>query len=442
MKQFTIKNVRLKTLILACATVTLMGCGDSETKITELPPTPVPAPIDDGHDHDHDNHQELGQGRLAIAAADQAVVHIFDLEDNNLVESLTITNPAEYLYASPENRYAVAVQRSFDTVEFIDGGLWQELHGDHFDQHVDTPTLTSFTLHDVKPTHYVPRGEQAAIFFDGDKETGANATLSLLSDESIAAEKIIAEHHFDTYMHGTAEIRDEFVLTTLRDADTESSLPSQVALLEVHGDHFHQEQVFDVQCPDLHGSFQTETHIAFACSDGILAIEQQGEVFTANKIANPSELPEGIRIGTLKGSAESHVMIGGSRAGLFLVDLETQQISPFNWQQEETSTIVTYGFDGHNEHGLILDNTGHLNVFSAEENWQLDQRIEVFESLAEDAKPLLVASKAHEIIYIINGQEVTTVDLHEGEVLGHFDLDFVPGKAAWLGVANEEEHDH
>ncbi len=34
------------------------------------------------------------------------------------------------------------------------------------------------------------------------------------------------------------------------------------------------------------------------------------------------------------------------------------------------------------------------------------------------------------------------VDLHDGEVINHFDLDFVPGKAAWLGVANEEEHQH
>jgi hypothetical protein len=438
MKTITLKNVRLRTLILACTTMTLVACGDSETKITELPPALVP--VDDGHDHDH--RQELSEGRLAIAEVEQAVVHIFDLEDNNLIESLAITNPAEYLYASPENRYVVAVQRTFDMVEFIDGGLWQELHGDHFDQHADAPELTSFTLHDVKPTHYVPRGEQVAIFFDGDKETGANASLSLLSDESIAAEKIIAEHHFDTYMHGTAEIRGEFVLTTHREGDAESSLPDQVTLLEVHGDHFHQEQVFDVNCPDLHGSFQTETHIAFACSDGVLSIEQQGNIFTAQKITNPTDMPEGVRIGSLKGSAESNVLIGGSRAGLFLVDLKTQQISPFNWKSEETLSLVTYGFDGHNEHGLILDNTGQLNVFSAETHWQLDKRIPVLESLAEDAKPILIASKAHETIYIINDQKVTTVDLHEGEVLGHFDLDFIPGKAAWLGVAAEEEHDH
>ncbi|MBL4823091.1 MAG: hypothetical protein JKX90_06160 [Colwellia sp.] len=432
------KKFSLKTLVIACAATALVGCGDSDTKITEIAPTPTP--IDDGHDHDHDG--ELGKGRLAIAAVDQAVVHIFDLEDNSLVESIDITNPAEYLYASPENRFAVAVQRSFDTVEFIDGGVWQELHGDHYDQHADEPELTSFTLNDVKPTHYVPRGDKAVVFFDGNKETGVNAGLNLLSDESISAEKIIAEHHFDTYMHGTAEIRGEFVLTTLRDSDAESSLPEQVALLEIHGDHFHQEQLFETTCPALHGSFQTETYIAFACGDGVLSIEQQGSIFTAQKIVNPVDMPEGVRIGTLKGSEESNVMIGKAGPDFFLIDLAAQKITPFNWQPEESITSVTYGFDGHNEHMLILDNEGHLNLFAAEHNWALEKRIEVFDSLAEDAKPLIVSSKAHELVYIINGQEVTTVDLHDGTVVGHFDLNFAPGKAAWLGVAGEEEHEH
>ena len=430
------KKFNLKTIIIACAATALVGCGDSETNITEIAPTPTQ--IDDEHDHGG----ELGKGRLAIADADQAVVHIFDLENNSLVESITLTNPAEYLYASPEGRYAVAVQRSLDTVEFIDGGVWQELHDDHYDQHNDTPELISFTLNDVKPTHYVPRGDKAAVFFDGNKETGVNASLSLLSDESIEAETVIAEHHFDTYMHGTAEIRGDFVLTTLRENDAESSLPDRVALLEVHGDHFHQEQVFETTCPALHGSFQTEDYIAFACGDGILAIEQQGNIFTSQKINNPMDMTEGTRIGTLKGSEESNVMIGKAGADFFLVDLADQNITPFNWQQTEGLTSVTYGFDGHNEHMLILDSEGHLNLYSAESNWQFENIIEVFDTQDEDAEPLIVSSKAHELVYIVNGQEVTTIDLHEGEVIGHFDLDFMPSKAAWLGVANEEEHEH
>ena len=431
MKKFT-----LSTLFLACASTLLVGCGDSKTNINEIPPTIIP--IEDDHGHEG----ELSKGRLAIADAEHALIHIFDLDENSLVESLTITNPAEYLYASPENRYAVAVQRSFDTVEFIDGGVWQELHGDHYDQHEDEPVLTSFTLHDIKPTHYVPSGEQVAIFFDGNKETGENASLSILSDESITAEEIVAEHHFNTYMHGTAEIRGDYVLTTLRDSNTESSLPDQIALLEVHGDHFHEEQVFDTKCPALHGSFQNDDHIAFACSDGVLAFEQQGEIFTPHKIANPVDMPEGVRIGSLKGSAESPIMIGSARGSLYLVDLSTESITPFNWQPDNTVTSVSSGFDGHNEHMLILDNTGKLNVFPAEDDWQLEESIAVFDTLADDATPSIIASKNDDVIYIINEQEVTIVDLHDGEVTGHFDLDFTPAKAAWLGVATEEEHAH
>jgi hypothetical protein len=436
------KIITLKSLLLTCAATALIGCGGSETTIKETPPTHIDNDHRDDH-HDHDSHEEeLSKGRLAIADAEQAIVHIFDLENNALLESIAITNPAEYLYASPESRYAVAVQRSFDTVEFIDGGVWQEAHGDHFDQHVDAPTLTRFTLFDVKPTHFVSRGDEVAMFFDGNQETGANAALSLLSDNSIAGGKVIAKHNFTTYMHGTAEIRDEFVLTTLRDSDAESSLPTQVAVFEVHDDHFHQEQVFDTTCPDLHGSFQTNTHIAFACGDGVLAIEQQGNVFTAQKITNQVEMPEGVRISSLKGNVESSIMIGGSRAGFFLVDLVTQQINPFNWQPEDALTSITYGFDSNNENMLILDNMGQLNMFSADNNWQLDKRIAVFSALAEDAKPLIIASKADEVIYIIREQKVTEIDLDEGIVVGHFDLNFAPGKAAWLGVAEHEDHAH
>ncbi|MGB1264053.1 MAG: hypothetical protein ACPG52_14180, partial [Cognaticolwellia sp.] len=280
-----------------------------------------------------------------------------------------------------------------------------------------------------------------AIFFDGNKETGDNASLSILSDESITAEQVIAEHHFDTYIHGTAEVRGDYVLTTLRDSDSESSLPNQIALLEVHGDHFHQEQVFDTLCPELHGSFQNETHIAFACADGILAFEQQGDIFTPHKIDNPVDMPEGVRIGSLKGSAESPIMIGSARGSLYLVDLSTESITPFNWQTDDTVMSVSSGFDGHNEHMLILDNTGHLNVFSAESDWQLEEQIDVFDTLANDAEATIIASRNKEVVYIIHDQEVTIVDLHEGEVTSHFDIEFTPANAAWLGVPTEE-HEH
>jgi hypothetical protein len=433
------KKFNLKAIALACTATALVGCGDSETTITEKEPTVVAAPADDGHDHD----EPLAKGRLAIGEVDQPVVHIYDLETNTLLESVDLTNPASAIHASPENRFAVAVQKDQGTVEFVDGGLWQELHGDHYDQHADTPELSHFSMQGVKPAHFVPRGEQAALFFDGNAETTDDASLHILSDESIAAEKTIAHHDFSTYMHGTAEIRGEYVLTTLREADAEGTYPDQVAVFEIHDDHFHQEQVLDITCPELHGSFQNEHHIMFACEDGILNVEQEGSTFTASKIAYPTDVPESERIYTIKGSEHSSTMLGLTPRGIFVIDPEANSITRFERSAEENAYFPRYAFDAHHEHLLLLDSTGTLNTYSAENNWQLDQSIKVLETLADDVRPLIISSKAHEQVFIIHEQEVIEIDLHDGEVVGHFDLNFVPSNAAWLGVAaEEEEHDH
>ena len=56
----------------------------------------------------------------------------------------------------------------------------------------------------------------------------------------------------------------------------------------------------------------------------MLSIAQEGSTFTEQKIAYPVDMPAGVSIGSLKGSAENNVMIGGSSAGLFLVDLANQ----------------------------------------------------------------------------------------------------------------------
>ncbi len=439
------KTNLLSNVALVSAAFLLVGCNSSETTIDEKEPTIIEGEHDDHHDGDHDDDHggEPGKGRLAIAELDQPVIRIFDLEENTLLETVNLTNPASAVYASPEGRYAVAIQQEQGTVEFVDGGLWQELHDDHYDQHSETPVLLSYSIQGVKPAHYVPRGEYAALFFDGDADTMENASLNLLSDESIAAEKVIAEHDFDTYMHGTAEVRGDFVLTTLRQADAESSLPDQVAVFELHDDHFHQEQVLDVTCPELHGSFQNEDHIMFACEDGILAIEQDGSNFTASKIAYPAEVPESDRIFTITGSEHSTTMLGLTPRGIFIIDPIASSISRFERSAEENAYSPRYAFDAHHEHLLLLDRNGALNAYSAEDDWELEQTIPVFEALANDVRPLIISSKAHEHVYIIHEQEVTEIDLHDGEVVGHFDLDFTPGKAAWLGVsAAEEEHEH
>ncbi|MDE3272076.1 hypothetical protein [Pseudoalteromonas sp. G4] len=385
---------------------------------------------------------ELPEGRLAYSSPDSNEIHIFDLATKQVINSFPLTNTPSALYTSPNGRYVVAIQRNESLVEFIDGGIYLEEHGDHHDLHEDAPTTNTFELLDVKPTHYVPVGEQALVFFDGDKDASADAGFAIISDESISETRIIAEHHYETYQHGTGQIRDNFVLATIRDVNSETSLPESIGLFEVHGDHFHQEQTFEHMCPDLHGSFQTEDYIAFACSDGVVKIKQEGELFTSSKIANPTTMPQGVRIGKFIGSEENNTIIGLSRGGVFTVNLETNEIAPFAWQSEGVTNYLAYSVSGDKEAVLVLDDAGFINVFDQHEQWQRTTRFQVINQIDEEKSAKLIANRAHDISYLVYGNTVYQINFENQSVNELITVEQGITNLTWLGAFEEEAHEH
>ena len=424
-----------KALASAILVSLLSACGSEKhtvidnTPVIDTPSTPE-EPI------------TLPAGRLAFSSPDSNMVNIFDLSHNEIIDSFALTHPASALYASPNGRYAVAIQRNESLVEFIDGGIYLEEHGDHHDLHEDAPAANSFELLDVKPTHYVPVGEHALVFFDGDKDASADAGFAIISDESINETRVIAEHHYETYQHGTGQIRDNFVLATIRDVNSESSVPETIGLFELHNDHFHQEQTFEHLCPALHGSFQTEDYIAFACSDGVVKIKQDGELFTSNKIANPSSMPEGVRIGKFIGSEENNTIIGLSRGGVFTVNLETDEIAPFAWQFEGVSNYLAYSVSGDNEAVLVLDDAGFINVFDQHEQWQLTTRFQDIDQLDEEKSAKLIANKAHDISYLVYGNTVYQINFENQSINELITVEQGIANLTWLGAFEEEAHEH
>lgn len=424
-----------KALASAILVSLLSACGSEKhtvidnTPVIDTPSTPE-EPIN------------LPAGRLAFSSPDSNMVNIFDLSQNEIIDSFALTHPASALYASPNGRYAVAIQRNESLVEFIDGGIYLEEHGDHHDLHEDAPAANSFELLDVKPTHYVPVGEHALVFFDGDKDASADAGFAIISDESIDETRVIAEHHYETYQHGTGQIRDNFVLATIRDVNSESSLPETIGLFELHNDHFHQEQTFEHLCPALHGSFQTEDYIAFACSDGVVKIKQDGELFTSSKIVNPSSMPEGVRIGKFIGSEENNTIIGLSRGGVFTVNLETDEIAPFAWQSEGVTNYLAYSVSGDNEAVLVLDDAGFINVFDQHEQWQLTTRFQVIDQLDEEKSAKLIANKAHDISYLVYGNTLYQINFENQSVNELINVEQGIANLTWLGAFEEEAHEH
>lgn len=433
--------MKLKLLSSAILLAVLSGCGNS-SKLEEITPKKEQVEQGSGTDDGHDHEIEYPLGRLAISFADASDVSVYDLSNNALLETVSLTNPVSALYTSPEGRYVVAIQRNNDHVEFIDGGIFLEAHGDHYHLEQEAVQAVNFELTHSKPTHYVPKGEHALVFFDGDKDAQADASFALISDEGIAEAKIDADHEFNTYMHGTGEIRGEYVISTLRDTDVENSLPNRIALFEKHGDHFHQEQEFEHKCPGLHGSVQTEEFVAFGCTDGIVAIEEASEVFTSKHIAYPEGFPEGVRIGKFIGHPESHTVIGLSRSGPYSVDLETGEIKAFAWQPEGVEKYLAFAGNAKTGNALVLDDQGYLNIFHGEHDWENEARIQVLEKIEEGATAKIIANMAHHIVYVAYGEHLYAVDTEAktSTEIQHFDKPIA--NLAWVGAFEAEEHDH
>ena len=257
-------------LSLAAALVSvslLSACGDNTTHIVEKEPIPV----EDDHDHD----DVSAAGRLAISAKDSNLVSVYDLADSMLLDSFAVADTPSALAASASKRYALVVQRTTDRIEFIDGGVFQEDHGDHLHDYQQEPALASFVLTDSRPTHITTNDSQVAVFFDGDAATGTPAALAVFTDADITSDSGgYAVLHYNTNMHGAAQARGEILVSTIRDATTASTLPDQVGIYHVHGDHFHLEQEFETRCPGLHGSAQNKDYVSFGCTDGVMLLKE------------------------------------------------------------------------------------------------------------------------------------------------------------------------
>ncbi len=434
----------MKTLLFAWVLALLSACGSSSTNIVELDP-----PEDDDHHHDdHHHHDDEGtKGRLLISHKDEATVFAFDLDEESVLESFTLTDVANALYPAPGNRYGLIVQRNANLVNAIDGGVWEEDHGDHMHAYAQAPNFMHFELQETRPTHFTSTSSQAVFFFDGFGDESLPAAVAVLTESNIASDSGVVWLHYETHQHGAAQARGEYLLSTVRDpADTSTTLPDRVALYHAHGDHFDWEETFEETCPGLHGSAQNHHHIAFGCTDGVLVIDQHDDEFTAFKVPNPNGF-EG-RIGTLYGHHNLDVFVGIAAGKLYEVNPEAGTVEPIVWTDDDHLAAVGYAFaeDGHLF--VILDDHGGLTLLDAEHHWEVEGHIQVTSSDAHDmpsgSRFEMAVSQASHFVYVLDpiAREVLEVDLEDGDVHTVLSLDFIPHKITWLGIAGGYDHDH
>jgi hypothetical protein len=434
----------LPSLTLLFVVALLSGCGGSDTKIVER----EPVPIDDDHDHDD---EVTTQGRLLISIKDQAKVSVVDLNEKSVLHEMAVSEAPSALYSSPNNRYGFIIQRTADRVDVIDGGLWQEDHGDHLHDYEQAPKQMLFSTNKTRPTHFTGTDKQSVIFFDGNGETATPASVGVFTETDITNNTAGTVLEYSTHMHGAAQGRGDYLISTVRDATTTSTLPDRVAVYRAHNGYFVDETIFNETCPGLHGSAQNENQIAFGCTDGILVITQTGTTFTAKKIANPAIFTGTTRIGTVIGDNSVDEFIGIAAGQFYAINTSTNTITPVNWIDASITpapTASSYGFADDGALFVILDNQGKLTILKSDD-WSLKARVQTITSditaLPTGSKFELALTPGH-FAYVSDpiANQIKQIHLDEAKVSTTIQLDFVPNKLTWLGIAEPTagEHSH
>lgn len=449
-------NIKLKLLATMVAAALTSACG-SDTQHTLTPVVnPVSESVEGGEDHTDHEHTEVSiEGRLVVSSHQSNVLSVIAAKDGEHLDSIGITGTPQYLYATEHHRYVMAVQRDAGIVEFVDGGLWQEDHGDHLHPYEQAPSIVEFALQGVKPTHVNAGEHNSVVFYDGDKDTNQNAQVMVFNESNIANNnRDFSTLDYSTYQHGAMQTVGEYLISTIRDEQSLSTLPNKIGLFHGHGDHFDQEKVFDVDCPSLHGSAQSSELVAFACADGVVVINTHDNEFTHEKIMNSEEFAEGERIGMLRGHPEKDLFIGSSSAAVYAIDPSNNSVEKIAWQASDDARLVGAYFSAEGEHFVLMDSAGVMSVFEGhqhddEYHWEKAHNITVSSAdttqMPEEHGFVMTLSQSQQVAYVSDpiNQHIVAIDLENGEVVHTFELDIVPNKLLWLGIATEsDDHGH
>ncbi len=306
---------------------------------------------DQSHDHDHGGFMEgapmIGT-RLIVSDFETGKLHVIDLRDNTVIATFDVNSPAR-VYASENGQYAFAVQQRANMTNVVFSGVSMVPHDDHFHAEFGPPSMLGVDIAGNTPIHFVAHHGMVAIFNDGDGTASVFPNDFLFDANAPMVTLATARAH-----HGVAVPLDDVVLISSPNMeDTRSSLPIGVDVMSMDGEIL---QSFP-ECPGLHGeaAFDHDA-VAFGCTDGILIVEREGDVFVSRKIANPTANPD-LRTGTLYYMEGAQFLLGNYGrnaivridpvAGTSEVVLDAgQRIWRFQYHGEDPSKAVALTMDG------------------------------------------------------------------------------------------------
>ena len=430
-RQFPSRLRPMATSLLLVSAAMLTACGGSSGS---------------GDEHEHTDIDTAG--RLALFDTDASQLKVLDLDNSEVIASMAMDGEAPRLYASPGNRYAVAIQRGDDLVSFVDGGLYTEDHGDHMHDYAETPSMLSLTLNDHKPTHYSSGEAEGVVFFDGGE--AASSKVTVFSDATLGSGATVASLPLDNNMHGVAKMIDGHLFVTYRDSSiTDTTLPAAVERYHLDGSDFEFEERYSQACPRLHGAAANAHSLGFGCSDGVLVIDLHEAGYPATKLDNPESLAEGSRIGTVVANHDVEELVGIAGDRLFVIHPESTTEVYHELELGEGVGRLAQGFTTHGEVFYVLGDDGDLRLFDPASDWALMTTAELMDAPGEGDTLAMTTSAAQERLFVLHNQSVIEVDTTDGDIVRTINLGFSASAIAWLGLAeaghdhdHEEEHSH
>ena len=431
----TLAISRTLVLVTAVSLTVLSACGGSG----------------DDHGDDHDEESIDTAGRLITIEKDARTVRVHDLDGASA--AVEGTHQADQvpsaLYASPQARYAVVMQRTQDLVQFVDGGIWQEDHGDHLHDYRQASRLAGWKLSGARPTHYdVQTGKQAAIFMDGNSSAVPvqNAAVRLIDDASIGSGRVLASLDLAAPIHGLGEPVDNKLLTVSRASDAPDALPTHLALHLRSGNGYVLDRQLPTRCDGMHGSFSSGVHTVAGCIDGMLLVRHLG----ASTVDDGRKLATAFRVGTVLGHPllPDH-FIGIATDGTAPAPVTTRfyavdaaaaavtEIVPQGWTTGRVSRA--HGFDRSGQRFYVLDDQGTLIAMQRQSGtWtSLSRMAAVVPTMPTAAPwPVFTTNRARNEIYLTDptARQLIVMDSSSGAVLSRRDLGYVPTGAAWVGI--------
>lgn len=410
---------------------------------------------DDHDDHDHAHTHIDTAGRLAVAEAGASKLHLLELDTGRAESTHVLAHPATAVYASPGKRYAVTVQGRNNLVQFVDGGVWQEDHGDHLHDYRAGSRLLNWKIEGVRPTHFdlewqQGRGVQAALFLDGSAKATPpqNASVRVMTDASIAAGRTTARLDLDAPLHGFAQPLGEQLLTVHRSEDAVNALPNHLRVYDRQGETYRAGNVLNTRCDGMHGSAASGRSMVAGCMDGVLLVQRGANAALADQkltlpgrvsslMAHPKQPDQYIGIGWKRGADENtwtarfYAIDGAAATGV--------EFAPEGWG--EGSEFSSVSFDRSGTRFFVLDSQGTLIVMQRGANgWTTAARVPavvpVMPAESDPSWPRLTASAARDEVYLSDpvAKQIAVLDGTSGQVKQRISLGYTPGAMAWLGI--------